>query len=135
MDQVINAARSLGKIIQADRRYTRYMAAQALNEADTELQSMIGEFQQVRQELNAEVSKADKDQHAIRELDVRMKKLYADIFANENMLEMTEARNDMDELLSFINQIVTGSSNGQDPETIEYSASCGGSCSSCAGCG
>jgi cell fate (sporulation/competence/biofilm development) regulator YlbF (YheA/YmcA/DUF963 family) len=135
MDQVINAARSLGKIIQADGRYIRYAEAQKMQENDAELQEMISQFHQVRLSLNEEMGGPDKDQARIGELDSEMKTLYKDIFANPNMLELTEARTEMEELLTFVNQIVTGSGNGQNPETIEFSAGCGGSCSSCAGCG
>ena len=134
MDAVINAARSLGKIIQADERYVRYMAAQEANEKDQALQLMIENFHGIRLELSQESGKAEKDQERISRLDTQLKKLYADIFANENMLEITEARQDMEGLLGFVNQIITGSGSGMDPETIEYSSSCGGSCASCAGC-
>ncbi|HAN44494.1 MAG TPA: YlbF family regulator, partial [Ruminococcaceae bacterium] len=33
-----------------------------------------------------------------------------------------------------VNQIIVGSVNGQDPDSIEEQSSCGGSCSSCSGC-
>ena len=134
MDTVINAARSLGKIIQADERYVRYLAAQEANEKDQELQLMINQFHSVRMELSQETAKPEKDDSRIERLDSQMKKLYADIFANPNMLAITEAHQEMEGLLGFVGQIINGAGNGMDPETIEYSASCGGSCASCAGC-
>lgn len=135
MDQVINAARSLGKIIQADDRYVRYMLSQQRSDEDAALQEEIAAFQQVRTQLGEEMNKADKDQAEVDRLNADMRGKYAKIFGNPNMLELTEARNDMESLLTFINQIITGSSNGQDPELIEMQEDCGGSCSSCAGCG
>lgn len=135
MDQVINAARSLGKIIQADDRYIRYMLSQQRSDEDTALQEEIAAFQQVRSELGEEMNKTDKDQAVVDKLNADMRAKYTKIFGNPHMLELTEARNDMESLLTFINQIITGSSNGQDPELIEMQEDCGGSCSSCAGCG
>ncbi|MDL2232316.1 YlbF family regulator [Ruminococcaceae bacterium OttesenSCG-928-L11] len=134
MDNVINAARSLGKIIQQDDRYTRYMKAQEANEQDSALQQLIEKFHETRIDLNAESGKPEKDMERVKELDAQVKNLYKDIFANPNMVELSDARNDMEYLLNFVNQIVTGSSNGQDPEAIQYAESCGGSCSSCSGC-
>lgn len=135
MDQVINATRSLGKILQTDSRFTRYMQAQQANDNDAQLQDMITKFHDTRLALNNEMSKADKDQDAITALDSQLKEVYGEIMANENMVELSAAKDEMETLLTFVNQIITGASNGQDPDTIEFSASCGGSCSSCAGCG
>jgi len=134
VDKVIDAARNLGKVLQADERYVRYVTAQKLNNEDENLQKMVEKFNMMRVDLNTEISKADKDQEKITKLDADLKLVYRDIFANPNMLEFTDARNDMEALMGFVNQIVTGSSSGENPETIEYQASCGGSCASCAGC-
>ena len=42
----IKAARELGKAIQADERYVRYNEAMKANDADMELQELIGELKQ-----------------------------------------------------------------------------------------
>jgi cell fate (sporulation/competence/biofilm development) regulator YlbF (YheA/YmcA/DUF963 family) len=134
MDQVIVAARSLGKAIQEDERYIRYRIATQKNDEDTALQERIAEFQELRNTLSAEMTKEEKDHDLVEELNKKMRGMYGDIFGNENMRELTEARNEMETLLGYVNQIINGSSNGQDPELIDYQASCGGSCASCAGC-
>ena len=41
---VIEQARELGKAIQTDERYIRYMKASEINDTDTEIQNRIGEF-------------------------------------------------------------------------------------------
>ena len=134
MENVIAAARSLGRMIQQDERYARYAQAQSQNENDLELQEMIRSFHRVRAELNQENVKADQDADRLESLDRELKELYADIFRNDNMIELNEARGALEEMVSFATQIITGASNGQNPDAIEYSASCGGSCASCAGC-
>ena len=95
---------------------------------------MIRSFHRVRAELSEENVKADKNAGRVEVLDVELKELYADIFRNDNMVEMNEARGELEEMVSFVSQIITGASNGQNPDTIEPSASCGGACAGCAGC-
>ena len=50
-------------------------------------------------------------------------------------MEYNAAKSDLDGLVPFINQIIVGSANGQDPDNIQQSTGCTGSCSSCSGCG
>ena len=61
----IKAARELGKAIQADERYVRYNEAMKANDADMELQELIGEFNLARQNVehmaDFTMAKADMD--------------------------------------------------------------------------
>lgn len=135
MDKVIEATRGLGKALQADERYINYTVIQKANEEDTELQEMIAEFEAARAAVMAEAQKgAQKDADKIMELNNNVQDLYNKIFENQNMINFAESQNEMNELMNFINQIITGSFNGMDPETIEQSEGCSGSCSSCSGC-
>ena len=61
--------------------------------------------------------------------------LYEQIMQNEHMLRYNDAKNDFDALLQRITGIIGLCADGEDPETCDYdAASCGGNCSSCAGC-
>ncbi|MCL2056903.1 MAG: YlbF family regulator [Oscillospiraceae bacterium] len=136
MDKVIIAARDLGRIIQEDERYIRYMVAKQQNDEDAELQEKIANFQRLRDELSARMGEnpnAAKTDAA----NGQMRAAYAEIFENESMARFTKIKNEMDGLLGFVNQILSAASNGEDPETVEYRApGCsGGSCGSCGGCG
>ena len=57
------------------------------------------------------------------------------IMERPGMMEYNAAKSDLDGLVQFINQIIVGSANGQDPDNIQQSTGCTGSCSSCSGCG
>ena len=59
----IKAARELGKAIQADERYVRYNEAMKANDADMELQELIGEFNLARQNVALEMSKSKEEQN------------------------------------------------------------------------
>jgi cell fate (sporulation/competence/biofilm development) regulator YlbF (YheA/YmcA/DUF963 family) len=130
----IQAARDFGKAIQQDERYLRIIKAQELNDNDAALQAQIESFHALRAELNVEIKKEDKDAERIKTLDAEVKELYSAIFENPNMIEFTEARAAFQEMFAFINQIVQGSASGDDPDGIEFQASCGGDCSGCSGC-
>lgn len=133
---VIDKARELGKMIQADERYSAYCKAKEANDNDSELQQMISEFQMKRVELNSEMAKEDRSAERLTALDNEIKSLYGTIMANPNMAVYNEAKNAMDTMLNQINMVITYSANGEDPETCptEEVHSCGGSCSSCSGC-
>ncbi len=132
---VISMARELGKLIQADERYSAYLEAKEANDKDTELQKLISEFEAKRYELNMEMTKTDKDADKLKELDGVIKNLYGEIMVNPSMARFNAAKNAMDGMLSEINNVITASANGEDPETCQSKPSgCSGGCASCSGC-
>lgn len=137
---VIDAARQLGAVVQTDARYIEYVKAKKANDADDELQRLIGEFNLIRQNLSMETNKEPEevDGEKIKELNSKMQSAYEEIMANENMAMFTAAKQGMDKLMSEINTILTYSVEGMDPATCPSeppAAECTGSCSSCGGCG
>ena len=130
----IQLARELGKAIQQDPRYAHFREAEKTNDADMELQKMIEDFNNMKTELNAEMSKSEKDSEKIQELDEKFKTLYNDIINRPDMVVYNEAKTKLDKLLSFVNQIIIGSVNGENPDEIEEQIACTGSCSGCSGC-
>ena len=100
---VIDKARELGVMIQQDERYAVYYAAKDANDNDETLQNMINEFNMKRMQLNSEMSKEQRDEAKLAELDKAIKNLYSDIMSNENMDNYNKAKNAMDALLNEIN--------------------------------
>ena len=133
----IKAARELGKAIQADERYVRYNEAMKANDADMELQELIGEFNLARQNVALEMSKSKEEQNK-EKLDTQnkeMQRLYTLVMQNEHMADFTMAKADMDKLLHEINGIIALCRDGEDPDTCEVLAGgCSCSCSTCGGC-
>jgi len=132
----IKIARQLGHAIQQDGRYIAFMLASQLCEEDAALKEIIAAFHQKRTEITAELQKGgEKDEAQVTRLNAEMQEMYQSVMNNENMVKMNSAKKEMQEMLSFINQIVNGSSQGQNPDTIEYAESCAGDCSGCgSGC-
>lgn len=133
---VIELTRELGKAIQQDERYIKYMSACAENDTDTEIQYKIEKFNQLRSELSIEMQKPDKDADKLTSLDREIKELYDEIMAMPKMVAFNESKAEMDALLTSVNYIISSAANGEDPETCPATPpqSCSGSCSSCAGC-
>lgn len=131
---IIMAARELGKAIQADERHARLQKATKANDADKALQEKIAKFNELRTDINIEVAKPDKDQDKLAKMDADFKALYREIMSCPAMIEFNEAKQDIDGILNFVNQIIIGSINGENPDEIEENVACGGSCSSCSGC-
>ncbi len=130
---IIEMTRALGKAIQQDERYIRLSVARDNNDNDEKLQEMIGNFNLKRVEVNQEAARPDKDQAKLDALNESIRALYKEIMENPNMVEFNAAKEEIDSLMNFVNQILVLSVNGQDPDTVEQS-SCTGSCSTCAGC-
>ena len=130
---IIEMTTHLAKAIQQDERYIKLCVARDNNDNDEGLQNMIGEFNLKRVELNQEAAKPNKDQEKLNHLNETILAMYQQIMANPNMIAFNEAKQEIDNMMNFINQILVLSVNGQDPDTIEQS-SCTGSCATCPGC-
>lgn len=130
----ITLARELGKALQKEEVYTLYHAANGKNDKDEVLQDLIGRFNMKRVEMNREISKAEKDQATLSRLDAEIKDIYKLIMDNPSMNAYNAAKTELDSLLAFINQIIVGSANGQNPDEIEQVEGCGGNCEGCQGC-
>jgi cell fate (sporulation/competence/biofilm development) regulator YlbF (YheA/YmcA/DUF963 family) len=132
---IITQTRELGKAIQADPRYTFFTDIKKELDADTDLQTEIQQFQLERLNLDNEIAKDEKDPERLKELNDSIKEKYRSIMSNSKMVKYEEAKGALDGLLSQINTIIESSVNGLDPETCPAVVNCGGSCSTCGGCG
>ena len=135
MENIIKSVRELGKAIQADETFKAYIAAKMDADNDETLQNAIGEFNLVKMQISEETQKEDKDEAKLQELNVQLRKSYADIIANEKMQKYNNANQLYSGLINKVYAILEMCCNGEDPETCEPEEhSCSGSCSTCGGC-
>ena len=135
MENIIKSVRELGKAIQADETFKAYIAAKLDADNDEALQNAIGEFNLVKMQISEETQKEDKDEAKLQELNVQLRKCYADIIANEKMQKYNNANQLYSGLINKVYAILELCCNGEDPETCEPEEhSCSGSCSTCGGC-
>lgn len=132
--ELIEMARELGKAIQKEDSYLKLQIAKQQSDEDKELQEMIGQFNLKRMAINNEATKTDRDDEKLQALNTEMREVYEKIMKNENMLSYNHHKEALDTVLQRVIAIVTQSADGEDPETTDYTPSCGGSCSSCSGC-
>ncbi len=130
---IIELSRELGRAIQKEESYVAYMEATKAVDTDEALQALIGEFNLLKLQLNEKLTAENRDDEAVKELNGKMRTLYADIMVNESMIKVNEAKTAFDEIMNRVFAIVSNSANGEDPNTTDYHA-CSGSCESCGGC-
>ena len=119
--------------MQTDSRYLALDQARKMNDSDEELQNMIN---LARMDLNNEISKTERDDARVAELNEKVNSLYSKIMNDEGMVAYNEAKRDCEALVNYIDAIINTAMNGGDPMTVqEPTSSCSGSCSTCGGCG
>lgn len=121
--------------MQTDPRYLELDSARRTNDADEELQNMIGEFNLARLDLNEESARAEIDHARVAELNARVNALYSQIMSAEGMVRYNAAKSECEAMVNHIDAVINTAMNGGDPMTVNAPAeSCTGSCSGCAGC-
>ena len=133
---VIDLFKKAALALQTDARYLALDAARKANDADETLQGMIGEFNLARLDLNNEVSKDERDEAKVAQLNAKVNQLYTEIMNSEGMKNYNEAKAEAEALVSYIDAIINTAMNGGDPMGVQepQAGGCSGSCSSCSRC-
>jgi cell fate (sporulation/competence/biofilm development) regulator YlbF (YheA/YmcA/DUF963 family) len=134
---VIEMARELGKKIQQEESYIALTNAQKAVEEDDELQEKIAEFNMKRYELTQEITKPERDDKKIEELDKVVHELYEVATNHEKLVAYNDAQDEFNEMFEYVLHIIQMSATGDDPDTIQRpeQGGCSGDCGSCGGCG
>ncbi len=117
----------LGEAIKADPRHIAWTAAKERQEADEALQAEILKFNGVRDELMQANMSGERDEEKMAKLSDEMRSMYESIMNNEVMAEFGKAQEELNAMTGEINGLIQFYITGQE--------ACGGSCSSCSGCG
>ena len=135
---VIYELRLLAKKLQQDDRIVYLEQVKKKMDMDKELQELIQKFNTLQYEYRIEAVKEEgtRDDAKVQKLNSELISIYADIMANEFMMEYNECKNEVDKLTQLVQAIITAAINGGDPMIVEVpEGGCSGSCSSCSGCG
>lgn len=135
--EMMQLTKDFAKKLQQDARLVRMEKAKEANDNDQTLQDLIGKFNLKKIEINSEVQKEDKNEETLKKLDDEIKALYQTIMSNVNMVEFDAAKQDIDDLMDFINRVITASVNGEDVDLVpeKEESHCGSGCGSCSsGC-
>lgn len=131
--EIIKLTRELGKAIQQDERYLKFVTAREANEKDDELNELVGKMQLVHMSYQHEASKEDANEQKLQAYEEEFMGLREKIMKNENMINYEAARMGVDSMMNHIVGILTECIKGEDPETCEppHEHGCSGNCSSC----
>ena len=128
-------ARQLGAAIQQDKVYLDFEAARKANDADEELNALMGKIRLIQLSYQQEAGKEEPYEAKMEGFNKEFQGVYTQIMANKNMQKFEEARQAVDEMMNYLTGILAMCVNGEDPETCDPAAhNCGGECSSCSGC-
>ncbi len=132
-DRIIDMTRALGRAIQMDDRYKRLDAYKRKTEENAALQELIGCFNVTRMNLDRELSKSSSDSGKIADYNSELQRAYDEIMSDADMAEYNRAREEINDLMSYINAILTTAVTGGDPDAVSQPTACTGSCESCGG--
>ncbi|MDD6808456.1 MAG: YlbF family regulator [Oscillospiraceae bacterium] len=134
---VVAITRQLGAAIQEDERYKNFVARKEASENDPEVKDMMAKIEEIRTQFQAESMNASPDEKVMSKLDKDFQNVYTALMCTDVMAAYEESRQEIDNMMNYLMQILYLCVNGEDPQTCEpqpEGGDCTGSCSSCAGC-
>ena len=135
---IIEMTRELANKLQQEDAYILLNTTQKAVEDDDELQEAIADFNMKRYELTQEVTKKDRDDAKVDELDKTVREMYDEITNNEKMVAYNNAQDEFNDMFEYVLHILQMAATGDDPDSIEkpeQGGGCSGDCSSCGGGG
>ena len=129
MDNVFAKTRELGEALLESDAYLKMEAAEDKAMANQEASSTMAEFLEKRTELQAMMQSENPDPGAMKRLSEEMDGIQDRLQMIDDIVALTEARNEFNSLIGQINQVLQFIVTGRMEES-----SCGGDCGSCGGC-
>lgn len=118
---VMEAVKQLGVSIQADERYKKFMELSDIAQNNPEVVKATDELQATAEKFEAEMAKEDKDEQLLTDIQAEYTAKYRNMFNMGPMKEMMDAREELDNMMNDIMQIIYLSMEGEDPLTAEPS--------------
>ncbi|MBR1812038.1 MAG: YlbF family regulator [Clostridia bacterium] len=133
---VIAKTRELGAVIQQDERYLNFTKAREQNEKDDALNALIAKLNLIQMSYQQEDMKDTPDENVKAGYDREFREVYDQVMQNPNMIAYQTAKQEVDEMMQYVMQLLSLCVNGEDPATCEvpepHDCSCG--CDGCSGC-
>ena len=129
MDKVFEKTRELGEALLECETYLKMKAAEDKAMANAEAASTMAAFLEKRGALQGLMQSDNPDPGAMKRLSEEMDDLQDRLQMIDDIVALTEARNEFNGLIGQINQVLQFIVTGRMEE-----AGCAGDCSSCGGC-
>ena len=130
MDNVFAKTRELGQALMESEVYLKMKAAEDRAMKNAEAANLMAEYLGRRQELQALMQTDNPDPGALKRLSDEMDDYQEQLQMIDDIVALTEARNDFNGLIGQVNQVLQFIVTGR----MDEPSGCTGSCDSCPGC-
>ena len=98
--------------------------------------ALIGKLNLIQMSYQVE-AEGEANEEKMNGYDKEFREVYTEVMLNENMKNYENARQDVDDMMNYVMQLLSMVVNGEDPATCDPAAqaNCSGACSTCGGCG
>ncbi|ELZ95397.1 MULTISPECIES: YlbF family regulator [Haloferax] len=110
--------RELGEAIADHPKYEAYEEAKAAVEADDDVQELITEFNQLREEFNVSRQMGEATQEGLRKVQAAQEELHSEPVMEEYLLAQAELVGELEK----INQAIS------EPLSVDFGGEAGGCC-------
>ncbi len=131
-NEIIEMAKELGAKIQKSKEFLDFKSFKEKMDSDENLSNMRKEFNNIKENLNKEISQENSDKDKIKDLSNKLRDMYEKINDTKIVCDYEQAKKNLDLLVNNINNIINESAHGTFSESLL--SSCNGSCSTCDGC-
>lgn len=129
MDNVFQKTRELGQALLESESYLKMKACEERAMKNEEAARLMGELLERRGNIQEMMQQTNPDPGALKRLSDEMDSIQERLQMMDDIVELTQARNEFNGLINQVNQvlqfIVTGRMDDGD---------CAGDCSACSGC-
>ncbi len=128
--EIFELAAQLGKELKKDERLVRMANAKQAYENDSELRTLMREYQVQQIALEKTAGQKDVEARFLEMIQDRINQLYDQIVAHPVYVELEEAQNEVNALMNAVNNTITFEITGEMPSSCTHDCStCGGGCS------
>ena len=130
MDAVFQKTRELGQALMESEAYLKMKAAEDKAMQNEEAARTMCEYLEKRQELQSMMQSENPDPGALKRISDEMDEAQERLQMMDDIVALTEARNEFNALIGQINQVLQFIVTGE----MQEPSGCSGSCASCLGC-
>ncbi len=128
--EIFELAAQLGKELKKDERLVRMANAKQAYENDSELRTLMREYQVQQIALEKTAGQKDVEARFLEMIQDRINQLYDQIVAHPVYVELEAAQNEVNALMNAVNNTITFEITGEMPSSCTHDCStCGGGCS------
>jgi len=128
MENILEKAHELGKLLAECPELARYQEQEIAFFSDEEAQKLFHEYEEKSAALSAEMKQATMTPETLESFRSRMNENMTALMANTTAREYLEAKSAFNQIVTSVNEIIAYHIRG------EQEGGCGGNCSGCSGC-